>query len=134
MTSLIVSSPPKYNSCDEISKISTLFFHNSHTPQPPIQFWYSPWNVLLSHLNVELANDERTLNVRWTHVEWMVCERRTEFGEQRVNSERWANAERKRSAKASAKWTVNAQWTQDERSIRKAFCVFFRTKYLIIPR
>ena len=26
MTSLIVSSPPKYNSCDEISKISMLFF------------------------------------------------------------------------------------------------------------
>ena len=50
--------------------------------------------------------------------------------------ERWANAERERSANASAKWTMNARWTQDERSIRKASCVFLSTKYLIpsIPR
>ena len=39
MTSLIASSSPKYNFCDENSKIITLFFQNSHMPQPPIQFW-----------------------------------------------------------------------------------------------
>ena len=38
MTSWIASSSPKYNFCVEISKISTLFNHNSHTPQLPIQF------------------------------------------------------------------------------------------------
>ena len=32
-------SSPKYNFCDEISEISTIFFHKSQTPQPPIQFW-----------------------------------------------------------------------------------------------
>ena len=80
------------------------------------------------------ANAERTLNEHWTHAEWTVCERRTEFGERYANGERWANAEREQSANASAKWTMNARWMQDERSIRKASCVFFSTKYLIIPR
>ena len=32
------ASSPKYNFCVEISKLSMLFFHNSHTHQPPIQF------------------------------------------------------------------------------------------------
>ena len=32
MTSLIASSSPKYNFCDEISKIITLFFNNSILP------------------------------------------------------------------------------------------------------
>ena len=52
---------------------------------------YSPWNVLLSHLN-----GERTMNERWTHAEWTVCERRTEFGERWTVSERRTPAERKR--------------------------------------
>ena len=38
MTSGTASSSPKYNFCVEISKLSMLFFHNSHTHQPPIQF------------------------------------------------------------------------------------------------
>ena len=88
----------------------------------PETFYFPTWTV-----SERWANDERTLNERWTHAEWTVCERRTEFGERYVNGERWSNAERERSTNASAKWTMNARWTQDERSIRKASCVFFST-------
>ena len=95
-----------------------------------VYFSYSPWNVLLSHLNGERTmskgwvNDERTLNERWANAEWTMSERWTQVGERYVNAERWANAERKRSANASAMWTVNARWTHNERFIRKVSGIF----------
>ena len=60
-------------------------------------------------------------------------------------SECWANVERTLNARrVNGVWTQNAsgaqtralseRWMQDERSIRKVSCVFFSTKYLIIPR
>ena len=91
---------------------------------------YSPWNVLLSHLNGERTvserwvNGERTLNERWANAEWTMSERWTQVGERYVNAERWANAERERSANASAMWTVNARWAIDERFIRKVSGIF----------
>ena len=59
--------------------------------------YYSPWNVLLSHLN-----GERTMSERWTNAE-------------RTQSERCVNAERNL---VNDVWTVNGERTQ-KRTERK---------------
>ena len=66
---------------------------------------YSPWNVLLSHLN-----GERTMKEGWTNAE------RTQ-SERCVNAERWANAERERSATRA----LSEQWTHCERKMNDLF-------------
>ena len=80
------------------------------------------------------ANAERTMNERWKQAEWMVCERRTEFGKRYVNGERWANSERERSAKrerlVNDERKVNARWTIYSESL----VCFLQLIILIIPR
>ena len=61
------------------------------------------------------ANAERTMNERWKQAEWMVCERRTEFGERYVNGERMQNAS---GAQTRA---LSERWTQGERKMNDLF-------------
>ena len=62
MTSQIASSSPKYNFCVEINKIRMSFFHNSHTPQPPIQFL--PGNIIILHAEISKSH----VNINNSHV------------------------------------------------------------------
>ena len=93
-------------------------FDRSTRATVPETFYFPTWTV-----SERWTNDERTQSERCGNAERNV-----------VNDVWTVNGERTQNANGAQTRELSERWTQDERSIRKASCVFFWTKYLIIPR
>ena len=91
--------------------------------------YYSPWNILLSHLN-----GERMLSDQWSKVEGMQNEQCVNPEWNLVNDMLTVHGERMQNMNRAQTRALSERWTQDERSTRRAQCVFFSIKYLIIPK
>ena len=77
---------------------------------------YSPWNVLLSHLN-----GERTLSERWTNAERTQSERCVNAERNLVNDMWTVNGERTQNASGAQTRALSERWTQGERKMNDLF-------------
>ena len=78
--------------------------------------WYSPWNVLLSHLN-----GERTLIERWTNALRTQSERCVNAERNLVNDMWTVNGERTQKASGAQSRALSERWTQGERKMNDPF-------------
>ena len=100
--------------------VFTISVWNNRWPNPDISvrcmIGYSPWNVLLSHLN-----GERTLSERWTNAERTQSERCVNAERNLVNDMWTVNGERTQNANGAQTRALSKRWTQGERKMNDLF-------------